>query len=474
MNTSPAPQVHDNNGDDQDGHGYGGKKAAVLTVTLILGVLSYQLNASMLSPALPDMARDMDVSVSSISQISSVFFLFGSVAGMIFTRWSDYLGRRRTLLVVLAVLTAGTLLCLFAPNLQVLLVGRALQGASNATFNFAYLLLSKHLKPRLFGLGVGFVSAINGGAGGVDGYLGGVMADNLGFQSIFLVILVLGLIAMAASWRVIPRDSAPLPNGRMDWWGALLMAFALVCLSEAISEGSARGWTDATALVWCVGAVVAIVAFWAFERRKDNALVPLSHLASRHIWPVLLATVLSLASVFATITFSVVIIAEDSTAGFGLSASTTALMFLTPAALLGAIAAPVAGSIAGRHSWLMTLRVGMVASLLLLAGVALSHSHQWIVFVLVAALGLTFNGIVLTSLNGLSVVQSPPDAPALLPGLNGSSFGIGASLGIAVVAPFIGQGTASGFATGLWIAVGIALVALAISSLIRPRPVTAQ
>ena len=112
---------------------------------------------------------------------------------------------------------------------------------------------------------------------------------------------------------------------------------------------------------------------------------------------------------------------------------------MTPAALTGA----VAGTIAGRIGWLKMLRIGLFPVLALMIVFALVWRNPWAAGITAAVLGIFYTGVCLTSLNGLSVVQSPIDAPAALPAINGSAYGIGASLGITIVAPYVGQGTES-------------------------------
>ena len=447
-----------------------GRKAVVLTTTLILAVVAGQLCASMLTPALPDMAAAFDVTVEAASQMSSLFFLAGAVLGLVFTRWSDYLGRRRTLIIVLIVLLVGTLMCVFAPNLPILLIGRVLEGVSGATFNFSFLLLSRMLSARTFGTALGTVSAINGGVGGVDGFLGGLMTQTVGFRWIFVVIAIVCVIALVLVLRVIPTDAPSVTEGKMDWWGAVFIGAFLVSITYAISEGSSQGWTAPITLACYAGAVVSAVAFTIVESRSNHPLVPLEHLVSRSMWPVVMTTVLLLAAVFSVLSFSIVLISQGITGGaFGLPPGLAALFFLTPAAISGAIAAPIAGTIAGRIGWLKTLRIGTLPVFALMVVFALVWRDPWAAGITATILGVFYTGVCLTSLNGLSVVQSPREAPAALPAVNGAAFGIGAGLGITLVAPWITQGTDSGFTTGLWISVGISLLAVLMAFVIKPQ-----
>ncbi|WP_431278978.1 MFS transporter [Leifsonia poae] len=446
-----------------------GGRAVGLVATLILGVLSYQLNASMISPALPDIARQLNENVGQVSQVSSLFFLAGAIGGVVLSRWSDFIGRKQALIVVLVLLAVGTILCIFAPSLPILLIGRALQGASSAAFQLSYVILSESMSAKVFGTTLGIITAVNGGVGGVDGWVGGLLSDAFGFRSIFVVIFIVGLVALLCVFLVVPKTSRPVSSGRMDWWGAAVLSIALICVTFFVSQGSSAGWSAPITLIYLVGTIVAFVAFWFVEKRRTTPLIATEHLKSRQVWPVIATTILTLSGVFAVINFTVVLLSQDSHSGYGLDAATSALLFLAPAALIGVFAAPISGWLAGRRGWIRILRVGLIASTAALVVISLLPHSQWVVFGMIALLGITYNGLVLTTINGLGVLLSPPDAPAALPGLNGAAFGIGASLGIGIVAPFAAQGTAGGYSTALWISVGITVLALLASLFIAPR-----
>lgn len=444
-------------------------KAAVLITTLLLGVLSFQLNASMVTPALPQIGAHFGADAGAVAQVQSMFFLAGAISGPIMGRWSDFIGRRRALLLVLGVMAVGTVLCLLAPSLPLLVVGRFLQGVSSAIFALAYIVLRENLDARSFGTSVGIIAAVNGGIAGFDGYAGGLMTEAFGFQSIFLVVLGLAAVAAVCIIRFVPAGGAAAASGRMDWWGAALLSAFLVCLSYFVSTGSSAGWTSVPALALLAGTVAAFIAFCAAEKRRSSPLIAVHHLRSRQVWTVIATTVLTLAGIFAIMNFTVVLLSQDGKNGFGFSASLSALLFLTPAALIGVFAAPLAGWLTGRMGWIRTLRIGTALSLACAVAAALFAGNEWAVLAAVAALGIFYNGFFLTAINGLSVLLSPKEAPGSLPGINGASFGTGASLGVVLVAPFAGLGTQGGYGVALWISVGITAAALLVSLLV-PAP----
>lgn len=435
-----------------------GRRAAALTMTLVLSVLSYQLNASMLVPALPEIARTFDRDLAAVSQVSSLFFLSGAVSGLVLTRWSDFHGRRRALVIALVLLLVGTLLCLGAPTLELLLLGRLLQGASNATFNLTYLLLAAHVTPRLFGPAIGIVSAVNGGVAGLDALVGGVLVERANFRWIFVVILVVGGAATLAVWRVVPRDPTGEPDGRLDRRGAALVGLSVIGFAQTVSLASDLGWTEPVVLAVAAGSAVVLGIYVVTSRGRPTAFVPVSLLRARRVWPVLLTTSFALAGTFATMSFTLVLLGQAAV-GLDLTASDAALLLLTPPALLGALTAPVVGRLAMRFGWLPMLRCGLIATLVPLATCATAPTNLPLVVASAAALGPIFNGCVLTTLNGVSVVQSSREALGLLPGLNGACYGLGTSTGIAVFAPTVAQGTIDDLA--LAIALGLAITALA-------------
>lgn len=471
MGTSPAiAEVEVGVTDTADAPSRYNGNVPLLVSTLILGVLAFQLCASMVTPALPSIAAELGVDTTSVSQVSSLFFLASAVGGVFLSRWSDFIGRKKTFMIVMALLVFGTLLALFAPSLPILLLGRIFQGASGAAFQLAYVTLNENLSAKAFAGAIGAITAVNGGVGGLDGWWGGLLTENFGYQSIFVVILAVAILAWLAILAVVPNSKPAADTGSMDWAGASFLGLGLISLTYFMSQGPAAGWTHWTTVTLAMGAIAFFLAFWNTEKRVKTPMFPVEHMKSRQVWPVILTTLLALSSVFAVINFTIVLLSQDGNVGYGLDAGTASLMFLTPPALIGLASAPLSGWLAGRFGWIRIARVGIAIAIGALAVIALFADNLWVVFTMILVLGVAYNGMILTTINGLGVVMSPPEAPGALPGLNSAAFGIGASLGIAIVAPIIAVGTAAGYAGALWVSLGITVLALGAALLIKPRP----
>ena len=445
----------------------------ITVTTLLLGVIAYQLNASMVAPAVPEIARKLGTTPDRVAISQTMFFLLGGITGVVLARYSDHAGRRKVLIYSLVAMSVGTVMAMLAPNVMVLIFGRLLQGACGATFQITYLILRDILTPKQFGPALGLVTAVSCGVGGVDQFIGGVMSDRWGFRSIFLVILIIGIAAIALSMAYVPESTAA-SAGHMDWPGAAALSAALICINIGVALGGTRGWANPAPLSLLAATFGFFVAFWFIEKHRMNPLISTAHLKSRQVWPIVATTLATLTGIFAAINFTVVVFSQDPRAGYGLSATASSLMFLTPAAAIGFLAAPITGWLAPRVGWRVVMWSGLSLSIAALIASTLLLDHRWVVFAAFCLLGIFYNGLTLTTINGLGVILSPKDAPGSLPGLNGACFGIGAGLGIALVAPVAAAGKFSDYRAAMWISVGITAVALFTSLWVQPSAEQAE
>jgi predicted MFS family arabinose efflux permease len=436
-----------------------GVKTGVKLTALLFGVIAYQLNASMVAPAVPEIARRLGSTSEQVAISQTLFFLAGGISGVVLARYSDHAGRRKVLLYSLITMCVGTIVAMVAPNVLVLMIGRLLQGACGATFQITYLIMREMLTPRQFGPALGLVTAISGGVGGADQFLGGLFSDHWGFRSIFLFILIVGIAAIFLSIAYVPESTAATP-GRMDWPGAAALSTALICVNIGVNRGGSHGWFNPVTGSLLLAALGFFVVFWFVEKHRADPLISVQHLKSRQVWPIVTTTLATLTGVFAAINFTVIIFSQDHHVGYGMSATASSLMFLSPAAFIGLMSAPISGWLAPRIGWRVLMWSGLSLCVATLIAATMLLDHRWVVFAAFVMLGIFYNGLTLTAINGLGVILSPKDSPGSLPGLNGACFGIGAGLGIAIVAPVAATGTYSSYQTAMWISVGITVLAL--------------
>ncbi len=189
---------------------------------------------------------------------------------------------------------------------------------------------------------------------------------------------------------------------------------------------------------------------------------------TREAWPLLVVTVLVMGSFMVINGFVIPSLAEDPDSGFGLNATTTALLFLTPGAIVQVLTAPLIGRLAVRVGFVTVLRAGVAASTVLVALMAVFAGHKYAVAALMVIFGFTCFAVTLTPLSSLGVLQASEEEPGALPGIANAAYGIGFSLGFAWAGPMVGSGTDSTYQAALWTCVGIGVIALAFSAVLRP------
>lgn len=450
--------------------------AAVMTA-LLVACFAFQLNASMLSPALERMAKELKTTDDVIGLTQTVFFTAAALFSLFLPRLGDMIGRRKLLTGMMALTAVGCVLSALAGmtgSVALLFVGRVIQGVAGPTVPVCLIMLRVAVPdPKRYGTLLGVITAVNGGVAGVDALAGGWLAQNFGFGSVFWTMAVIAVLAAVAVAFLTDESLVP-GNHRMDWTGTIALVVAVGALLTIFTElaklSNANFWLVA-GLFWL--AALSAVAFWIQEERTSQPLVATVYLKSRSTWALLLTTTLTMTGVFAVMNGLVPGLAQNTGYGPGLGTDVVSFWTLTPYAIAGLLMGPVSGTLAGRFGYRKVLRVGLLGTVIGLGAIfAISPSATPALLLAVNVfVGITYAGMSNIMLNGLGVVLSPNDNPGYLPGLNAGAFNLGAGISFAIL-PAVSVELGSGL-DGFQGAVitGLVLLALAFaSSLLIPAP----
>lgn len=450
--------------------------AAVMTA-LLVACFAFQLNASMLSPALKLMAKELKTTEDVIGLTQTVFFTAAALFSLFLPRLGDMIGRRKLLTGMMALTAVGCVLSALAGmtgSVALLFVGRVIQGVAGPTVPVCLIMLRVAVPdPKSYGTLLGVITAVNGGIAGVDALAGGWLAQNFGFGSVFWTMAVIAALAAVAVAFLTDESLVP-GDHRMDWSGTISLVVAVGALLTIFNElaklSNANFWLVAGLFLL---AALSAVAFWIQEDRTSQPLVATVYLQSRSTWALLLTTTLTMTGVFAVMNGLVPGLAQDTDYGPGLSPDVVSFWTLTPYAIAGLLMGPVSGTLAGRFGYRKVLRVGLLGTVLGLGAIfVISPSATPVLLLAVNVfVGITYAGMSNIMLNGLGVVLSPSDNPGYLPGLNAGAFNLGAGISFAIL-PAVSVALGSGL-DGFQGAVitGLVLLALAFaSSLLIPAP----
>lgn len=450
--------------------------AAVMTA-LLVACFAFQLNASMLSPALKLMAEELKTTDDVIGLTQTVFFTAAALFSLFLPRLGDMIGRRKLLTGMMALTAVGCVLSALAgmtSSVALLFVGRVIQGVAGPTVPVCLIMLRVAVPdPKRYGTLLGVITAVNGGIAGVDALAGGWLAQNFGFGSVFWTMAVIAVLAAVAVAFLTDESLVP-GDHRMDWTGTIALVVAVGALLTIFNElaklSNANFWLVAGLFLL---AALSAVAFWIQEERTSQPLVATVYLQSRSTWALLLTTTLTMTGVFAVMNGLVPGLAQDTDYGPGLSPDVVSFWTLTPYAIAGLLMGPVSGTLAGRFGYRKVLRVGLLGTVIGLGAILGISGDATPVLLLVVNVfvGITYAGMSNIMLNGLGVVLSPNDNPGYLPGLNAGAFNLGAGISFAIlpaVSVTLGSGL-DGFQGA--VITGLVLLALAFaSSLLIPAP----
>jgi EmrB/QacA subfamily drug resistance transporter len=235
------------------------------------------LDVTIVNVALPSIKRDLGFSQGTLQWVISAYtIVFG---GTLFLggRLADLLGRRRLLLVGLALFMFCSLLCGLAWSEGALIAFRAAQGLGAAFLAPAALslLMLTFTEGRERNLALGIYGAAAGSGATVGVLLGGLLTSYLSWPWIFFVNVPVGVAAIALTPVLLGESRASLPHRHFDVAGAASVTTGLMLLVYALTRATSDGWGATTTLVLLAAALALLLTFVAVELRSRAPLLPL-------------------------------------------------------------------------------------------------------------------------------------------------------------------------------------------------------
>ncbi len=232
-----------------------------------IGMFMQLLDSTIVNTALPAMARSLGESPLGMQSVVISYALTMAVI-IPATGWlADRFGTQRIFMLAIALFTAGSIACAASPSLDLLIAARVLQGVGGAMLMPVGRLVVLRAFPReQFLEAISFV-AIPALVGPLIGpTLGGWLVEVASWHWIFLINVPVGLIGLMSTQRFIPNFVAAA--SRFDLAGYLLLAVAMVATSLALDGLSGLGWAHALLVLLMVLGLAALAAYWLHALRS--------------------------------------------------------------------------------------------------------------------------------------------------------------------------------------------------------------
>jgi MFS family permease len=336
------------------------RRATLELLVIGLGALVVSLSQSLLIPVLSTLPTTLNTSAGNVSWLLTSTLLVAAVSVPIMGRLGDMFGKRLMLLIAMGALTVGSLLTAVTSNIALLIVGRAIQGASAAAIPLGISLLATLMPRERVASSIALISAMLGVGGALGLPLAGFVGEHADFHVLFWITAVAGLVAFVGIMAIVPEAPAR-SGGRVDLVGSVLLAAALVCLLLPLAEGSQWGWGDPKVAVLLITSAVLFALLTWSQLRIRQPLVDLRALRRKPIVITNLASILFGFALFASFigTASYVEAPRASGYGFGSSLLVGGLAML-PSGIAMLLLAPVAARLIELRGAPQTLSVGAI------------------------------------------------------------------------------------------------------------------
>lgn len=245
-------------------------------LAVCLAVFMLLLDMTIVSAALANIQASLDAELSGLQWVVDAYAL--PMAGLLLTAATlgDRLGRRLLYLGGMAVFTLASAGCALARSIEALNACRALQGTGGAVLLGVSLPMVAAAFPeqRRRGIAIAIYGAVMGAGAAVGPLLGGALVGGFGWESIFLINVPIGVVALAIAVRFVPETLAA-QDRPLDLVGTAWLSAALFAGVYALIEGNRHGWTSGVILALSAFAVLGLSMFGWWESRVDAPMLDL-------------------------------------------------------------------------------------------------------------------------------------------------------------------------------------------------------
>jgi MFS transporter, DHA2 family, multidrug resistance protein len=252
--------------------GYKGNNKMITGI--VFGVLTYWLFSQALINVVPEVQKDMGISLGVLNTAISLTGLFSGMFVVAAGGISDRVGRKKITFIGLILNLIGSLLLIFAQETVLLIIARVIQGFSAACIMPATIALVKtYFEGADRQRALSYWSFGSWGGGGICSFAGGVIATYLGWRYIFVFSIIITLISMLLIKEIPESKAEQSKSSKFDFLGFVVFILVMVALNVVITRGADFGWTSPISLTLMAVTVIGGYVFFKIVSGKTDGFI---------------------------------------------------------------------------------------------------------------------------------------------------------------------------------------------------------
>jgi len=247
----------------------------ILIATILASSIAF-IDSTAINVALPALQKSFHATMVDVQWVVESYGLFLGALILAGGSLGDLFGRRKIFLVGTVIFAFASGACGVAPNIQILVIARSIQGTGAALLVPGSLaIISSFFDEKSRGRAIGTWSGFTAIMTAVGPVLGGWLVEHTSWRWVFFINLPLaGAVIAISVWRIPESRSAV--KTRLDWSGAVLATLGLGGLVFGLIESTSLGWSNPIVVGSLIAACACLLGFAALEVRSSFPMIPLA------------------------------------------------------------------------------------------------------------------------------------------------------------------------------------------------------
>ena len=412
---------------------------------------------TMIIPAIPDLVEDFNIQYNTTAWVLTTYLIAGAVSTPIVGKLSDIYGKKRVLLIVMLIYTAGTSFGIISNDISTMIIVRTIQGIGMSVFPIAFTIIREKFPENKLSIAQGILTSLFAVGGVIGLSLGAATIEYFGWRSTFISIAPLALILTFIIKRFIHVKEQEESNDdyknnnnntslrkNIDIKGTIALT---VTISSFLISITLLGNSDSTGIndnntinlsliiFFSLLSVLSLFLFIFFQKRTHNPLIDLNLLKDRILLPtnILLMTIgISMFMIYQTIS---ILIRNPPPSGFGGSAIDAANVQL-PFMLISLIISVLSGFLISKFGNIKPTIIGSIISVIGFSSLFIYHSTELDIIINLSIIAV---GLSLAEVGGFNItlVSVSPKIGGISMGITVLLFLIGMSIGPAIAGIYL-------------------------------------